>query len=205
MKKLSKRVLSLVLSLVILASLCTVMLTASAFDGGTVFIRVGASYGPPNAYYWPKGGNGPVAWPGTAMTSEGDGVFSINVPAGNNCIIFNNGGSQTKDLDIPGANYLYDLSTNQWEEFSVGPKAPSVDASKKNGASFKGETLDVVITVKDADSATYSVDGGAANETYDTAATDRNCWRRRCLRLNNNYQRNCCKLSWYNNKNFHLH
>ena len=39
MKKLSKRVLSLVLSLVILASLCTVVLTANAADGGMVFFK----------------------------------------------------------------------------------------------------------------------------------------------------------------------
>ena len=168
MKKLSKRVLSLVLSIVILASLCTVVLTASAADGGMVYFTNTANWSTVNAYYWPKGGSGPVAWPGTAMTDEGGGVFSINVPAGNNCIIFNNGGTQTDDLDIPGANYIYDYSTGSWDEYYVGPKAPSVEVSKKDGSSFKSETVDVTITVKDATSASYSIDGGASKSFVDT-------------------------------------
>ena len=162
-EKLSKRILSLVLSLVILASLCTVVLTASAADGTTVYFKNTANWSTVTAYYWPKGGSGSIAWPGTAMTDEGEGIFSINVPADNNCIIFsNNGGSQTKDLDIPGGNYIFDYSTSAWEEYNPGPKLPSITANKKDGSSFKGETTDITITVTDADSASYSVDGGAA-------------------------------------------
>ena len=166
MKKLSKsarRVLSLVLSLVILASLCTVALTVSAADGSTVYFKNTSNWSTVTAYYWPKGGQGPITWPGAAMTDEGDGIFSINVPAGNNCIIFsNNGGSQTDDLSIPGGSQMFDYSTKTWSEYNPGPKVPLITASKKDGSSFKGDTLDVVITVNDADSATYSVDGGAA-------------------------------------------
>ncbi len=163
MKKLSKRVLSLVLSILILASFCTVMITANAADGTTVYYRNSKNFGTVYAYYWPKGGEGPVKWPGTAMTADGDNIYSINVPAGNDMIIFNNGsGTQTDDLSIPGAGYLYDGATDKWEEYNPGPKMPSVSASKKDGASFKSETLDVTVTVTDADSASYSIDGGQA-------------------------------------------
>ena len=166
MKKLSKsarRVLSLVLSLVILASLCTVALTVSAADDVTVYFKNTSNWSPVNAYYWSSATNsGPLTWPGTAMTDEGEGIFSIKVPAGNNMIIFNNGGSQTDDLSIPGGSQMFDYSTKTWSEYNPGPKVPSITASKKDGSSFKGDTLDVVITVNDADSATYSVDGGAA-------------------------------------------
>ncbi len=161
MKRISKRVLSLVLAIMLLASLCTAALTVSA-AGVTVYFKNTSNWSTVSAYYWPKGGEGPVAWPGTAMTDEGEGIFSINVPDGNNCIIFsNNGASQTKDLDIPGGNYIFDYSTSGWSEYNPGPKVPSISASKKDGSSFKSETLDVVITVTDADSASYSVDGGA--------------------------------------------
>ncbi len=170
MKKLSKRVLSLVLSILILASICTVMITANAADGVTVYYRNSKNFGTVKAYYWPKGGSGPVAWPGTDMTPEGDNIYSIQVPAGNDMIIFNNGaGDQTDDLSIPGANYLYDGASNKWEEYNPGPKVPSISASKKDGASFKSETLDVTITVTDADSASYSVDGGASKSFTGTA------------------------------------
>ncbi len=167
MKKLSKRVLSLVLSILILASLCTVVLTANAADTITVYFNNTLGYNPVNAYYWPKGGEGPVAWPGTAMTSLGDNIYSIEVPAGNNMIIFNGSGKQTGDLDIPGDNYIFDGS--KWAIYDVSTVEPVITASKKDGASFKSETLDVVITVNYADSATYSVDGGAAVSFADTA------------------------------------
>ncbi len=163
MKKLSKRMLSLVLSLVILASLCTVALTASAADDITVYFRNTANWSTVNAYYWSSATNsGPLTWPGTAMTNDGEGIFSIKVPAGNNMIIFNNGGTQTKDLSIPGGDQIFDYSTNGWEPYNPGPKVPSITANKKDGSSFKGETTDITITVTDADSASYSVDGGAA-------------------------------------------
>ena len=161
MKKLSKRVLSLVLSLLILVSLCTVVLTASAADGTTVYFKNTANWSTVNAYYWPKGGSGPISWPGTAMTNAGDGVFSIVVPTGNDCIIFNNGGTQTDDLTIPGDKYIYDYSTGQWAIHDTDSIAPVITASKKSGASFKSETLDVTYTVQYADSASYSIDGGA--------------------------------------------
>ncbi|MBQ8860015.1 MAG: starch-binding protein [Ruminococcus sp.] len=170
MKKLSKRVLSLVLSILILASLCTVMITANAADGTTVYYRNSKNFGTVYAYYWPKGGEGPVKWPGTAMTADGDNIYSINVPAGNDMIIFNNGsGTQTDDLSIPGAGYLYDGATDKWEEYNPGPKMPSISASKKDGASFKSETLEVTVTVTDATSASYSIDGGSNVSFTDSA------------------------------------
>ncbi|MBQ4129733.1 MAG: starch-binding protein [Ruminococcus sp.] len=160
--KTGKRLLSLFLSLVMILSLCTVMLTATAADTTTVYFRNTANWGTVNAYYWPKGGQGAVAWPGSAMTKVEDNVYSIEVPAGNNCIIFNNGSTQTGDLDIPGANSIYDFSTSAWGVYDVSSVLPVIAASKKDGASFKSDTLDVTFTVSYADSATYSIDGKSA-------------------------------------------
>lgn len=164
MKKLSKRALSLVLAIVMLVSICAVALTANAADSVTIYYRNSKNYGTVNAYYWSSATNsGPVQWPGVAMTAEGDNIYSINVPAGNNMIIFNNGsGDQTADLTIPADKNLYDGKSGAWEVHQVGPKMPRIEASKKDGSSFKSETLDITLTVTDADSASYSVNGGAA-------------------------------------------
>lgn len=164
MKKLSKRVLSLVLSLLIIASLCTVMITANAAEN-TVYYR-GGNWSTVYCYMWNGSGEQKNAeWPGVQMTKNGD-VWEYDANGTYQNIIFNNGsggtGNQTSDMTYPGANNIYDATAGKWEEYFVGPKAPSIDASKKDGSSFKSETLDVVITVRDADTASYSVDGGAA-------------------------------------------
>ncbi|MDO4748144.1 MAG: starch-binding protein [Eubacteriales bacterium] len=169
MKKLSKRALSLVLSILILASLCTVMITANA-AGTTVYYK-GGNWSTVYCYMWNGSGgagNENNSWPGVQMTNNG-GVWEYNADINYENVIFNNGGgSQTGDMAYPGPNNIYNASTSKWEEYFVGPKAPSITASKKDGSSFKSETLDVTITVKDADTASYSVDGGAAKSFTDT-------------------------------------
>ena len=162
MKKLSKRVLSLVLSILILTSLCTVMITANA-AGPTVYYK-GGGWGTVYCYMWNGSGgagNENQSWPGVQMTNNGE-AWEYSAAINYENVIFNNGsGSQTDDMAYPGANYIYNADSNKWEEYFVGPKAPSIDSSKKDGSSFKSETLEVTITVRDADSASYSVDGGA--------------------------------------------
>ncbi len=163
MKKLSKRVLSLVLSILILTSLCTVMITANA-AGPTVYYK-GGGWGTVYCYMWNGSGgagNENSKWPGVQMTNNGE-AWEYNADTNYENVIFNNGsGSQTDDMAYPGANHIYNADSKQWEEYIVGPKVPSISVSKKDGASFKGETLDVTITVTDADSASYSIDGGSA-------------------------------------------
>ncbi len=75
----------------------TVTFTNSLGWGGTIY-----------CYYWQAGSEGPVAWPGTAMTSAGtndygQAMYTFNVPAGNNCVIFTNGSSQTVDITLDGS------------------------------------------------------------------------------------------------------
>ncbi len=164
MKKLSKRVLSLVLAVMILASLCTVMFTANA--AGTVVYYKGGNWSTVYCYMWNGSGEQKNAeWPGVQMTKNDD-VWEYEASTAYQNVIFNNGsggtGNQTADLTYPGAGNLFNGSTSQWEEYNPGPKMPRIEASKKDGSSFKSETLDVTLTVTDADSASYSVNGGAA-------------------------------------------
>ncbi|MGN1132109.1 MAG: leucine-rich repeat protein [Ruminococcus sp.] len=85
----------------------------------TVYFKNTSNFSNVYAYYWPKGGEGPVAWPGTAMTKVTDDVYSIQVPVENNMIIFSDkGSSKIGDLDIPGDNYIYD---NGWKPYSDTP------------------------------------------------------------------------------------
>lgn len=80
-----------------------------------------------NCYMW-KGGvenSAYVAWPGEAMTNEGNNVWSYEVPDGDyDKVIFNAGDltgdptKQTSDLDYPGANMIYDGSS--WSNYGGG-------------------------------------------------------------------------------------
>ena len=52
-------------------------------------------------YYWISGSNGSVIWPGVEMTLDGNKVYSIEVPEGNDSVIFTDGnGNQTVDLEL---------------------------------------------------------------------------------------------------------
>lgn len=89
----------------------------------TVYFKNTAGHADVYAYYWPKGGNGPVGWPGVAMTKVKDDIYVLEVPAGNNMIIFSNkGNNKTLDLDIPGNNYIYDGSN--WSVYADAPTEP---------------------------------------------------------------------------------
>ncbi len=158
--KTSKKIISLLLALLLLVGGTIATITVSA-AGDTVYVKVPSTYGVPNCYMWNSASDQDVAWPGTKMTFVEDGIYSYTPSKSFANVIFNNGSSQTADLVYPGAGMLYDLSMGTWSEYSVGPKAPMVTISVKDGASFKTETLSVHITVSDADSAYYTVDGGS--------------------------------------------
>lgn len=68
------------------------------------------------AYYWSDSSTKLTTWPGVKMTSTGNGVYRIEVPADATYIIFNNGnGSQTGDLTINGMNKIY--NNGNWSDF----------------------------------------------------------------------------------------
>lgn len=57
-------------------------------DTITVTVTDGNQWGSVNVHYW---GNGETSWPGEAMTDNGDGTFSAEVPAGVTGFVFNTG------------------------------------------------------------------------------------------------------------------
>lgn len=92
-----------------------------------VYLVDTAKWGTAYCYSWATGGNGTVAWPGSAMTLTGKitvgnntyNVYEHVVLPNENNIIFNNGGSQTDNLTYRDY-YFYVNGSNKWE----GPKTP---------------------------------------------------------------------------------
>ena len=166
--KRTHKLLSLLLALMLLVgSVATLSVSAA---GDTVYVKVPSNYGTPYCYMWNSASDQDAGWPGTQMTAEGDGVYSYTPSKSFANVIFNNGsGTQTDDLVYPGANQIYDLSANTWSVYDPSSAEPTITISKKDGSSFKTESVTVTVTVKNADSAYYTVDGGAQKTIYDTA------------------------------------
>lgn len=79
-----------------------------------------------NAYYWSDANKTMMTWPGKAMTSVGNNVYSIEVPSDAEYIIFNNGSTQTGDLKLEGFNKIY--SNGTWSNYNpddIDPTNPS--------------------------------------------------------------------------------
>ena len=80
-----------------------------------------------NAYYWSDSNQNMTSWPGAEMTLVEGSIYSIQVPAETENIIFSNSGSgQTADLTIPtdGKN-LYTYSSREWSVYGQEPDEPS--------------------------------------------------------------------------------
>ena len=103
----------------------TVVTTPSSGTTVTFTNSLGWS-GTISCYCWPTGGVGPVSWPGSAMTSAGTNdfgqtMYTFDVPAGCDNIIFTNGSSQTVDIKLDGsATRFYAESTMSGSGYTVG-------------------------------------------------------------------------------------
>ena len=162
----SKRFLSLLLACLMLVTALGVTSFGSVFaaSGDTIYLK-GVSFAP-YCYMWNGSGESKNAeWPGVAMTALGDGVYSYTLPAAYDNVIFNNGsggsGNQTGDMTFPGGNMIYDWGTGNWEVYDLSSVEPTVSISKKDGSTFKTDTIKVTVTATNADSAYYQVDGGS--------------------------------------------
>lgn len=76
------------------------------------------------AYYWSDENTKMTVWPGEAMTSIGDNVYSIELPSDATYVIFNNNsGDQTKDIKLQGFGKIYNNGT--WSDYSESPEQPT--------------------------------------------------------------------------------
>ena len=112
-----------------------------------------------------------AAWPGAAMTNEGNGVYSYTLPEGwgdNTQVIFNNGNNQIPAAQEPGfvlptgSTMIYENGT--WKNAGVVVKEPVVSSSVVSGTEFIN-SLQVTLNAENTTKATYSINGGVA-KTY---------------------------------------
>lgn len=157
--KISKKLLAIILAVLMMVSMISVaIVNVSALAGDKIYCR--ASF-VPNCYMWKKGTEeNNHAWPGVQMTkvSGETDVYEYTVPADKFDMVIFNGNGKTDDLAYPGANKLYDYATGTWSDYSTDP-VPVISVSNEGGG-FKG-SVDVTITVTDADSAFYTINGGS--------------------------------------------
>ncbi len=128
----------------------------------TVHYYKPSGWGIPNIYYYdetvsPK--KEEKAWPGTAMTSEGDGWYVYNIPLWKEAsVMFNSSGNQIPGAQQPG----YRVTKESWIKDSViytqNPNNPipvvSIDAKEGD---FYSDTLTITPTLTNADTAFYTV------------------------------------------------
>ena len=121
----------------------------------TLYVENTGNWGTVYAYAWKDGTQYTGGWPGTQMTNEGNGIWSITVSAEAVNVIFNDGsGTQTADLTIPtdGSN-LYDNTTGTWSVYSGG----SGSGGNEGGESGSVPAPDEEITLYVKNTAGWSV------------------------------------------------
>lgn len=164
-----KRVLSMLLAALMMVSVFTVIFVngytnASAAAGESVYLEAPASWTTAYCYMWNgTGAEKNADWPGVKMDKVEGNIYSYTLNGSYENVIFNagNGGAQTDDLKYPGAGKIYNLSNNTWADYAASDE-PSISCSAQDGASFYDDTMSVTLTLKNAQSGTYSLDGGKA-------------------------------------------
>lgn len=130
-----------------------------------IFFKNTAGWSSVTAYLWNNQATPSVTnagWPGEKMfecdAANGIYALAINPDAGYNKIIFsNNGGSQTADLAVGEIGYMYNNGT--WELYKeVGETTPQISTTLNS--SVITDAVNVTYSVKNATSATYSINGG---------------------------------------------
>ncbi len=165
MKKIGKKTLSVALAVIMCLSMLVTLgmgntFTSSAASGDTIYLE-SSSWTAPNCYMW--SGTGTVSngtWPGVAMTKVEGNIWSYTLDGDYENVIFNQGSDQTDDMKFPGANKIYSQAGGSWSDYIVSSD-PFVQVSQEDGTKFSSDTLSVTLTLKNATSGTYSIDGGA--------------------------------------------
>ena len=87
-----------------------------------VYCENEAGWSSVTAYMWNSSSDSNKSWPGAAMTNIGGNIWRYELPKTYANIIFsNNGQSQTTDLTFPGAGYVYNNSTKEWDIYDTSP------------------------------------------------------------------------------------
>lgn len=138
MKKTSKRLLGLFLSILMLVGVICVggysVLAAdtdvedsgaTAAAGDMVYCQNEANWPSVYCYVWDtnNGNKNNSSWPGVKMTDEGDGVWSYELDGTYTMIIFNSGSdaNKTGDMTYPGNNKIYNNKSGSFTDYDTSP------------------------------------------------------------------------------------
>ncbi|MBQ8001602.1 MAG: starch-binding protein [Ruminococcus sp.] len=145
-KKIFKRALTLLLTLLMLLSTSSLALSAAQVEvaetgativaGDIIWYNNSNNWSTPYIYVW---GSDSSDWPGYPMTKDdtSGNYYWISNGTYTMCIFSNNGSNQTGDLTIGGAGYLYNGSS--WSSYSN--EAPVVPVSDDLLSVLKGEKI----------------------------------------------------------------
>lgn len=175
MVKTHQRITAVVLSVLLLlccvvAGVGNVSINAQAASGDVIYFEKPSDWSTASCYVWGGTSGANASWPGKAMTLVSGNVYSYTMPGDQTSVIFNNGnnGSQTADLTFQGGNKIFKVSgttsgtsvNGAWSDYGTVVTTPIVLATP--GTSSFTTSVKVALTVKNVDSATYSIDGAAA-------------------------------------------
>lgn len=113
------RTLSLVLTVLMLVTMCAFATTASvsAASGDTVYCQNDANWGSVYCYMWKDGAGDNAGWPGVKMTQGENDLWSYKVTGDWDMIIFNSGDDQNKtgDLNYKGNGSIFNTKTGEYK------------------------------------------------------------------------------------------
>ena len=143
-----------------------------------IYFQNNADWASVNAYVYNSGDDSyPEAWPGTAMTLVKDNVYSYELPAGYDTVIFNNGSAQIADLSIPTDGrdcYVYTADSGTWLTYVLPPDvainlehSAEVEAFLKNGGTGEFTELTLIANASVANSDGFIEIPENANLTLD--------------------------------------
>ena len=141
-----------------------------------VYCKNSAGWGKVNVYMWNSESDKYKDWPGATATNIGNDVWMLEYTGNYQKIIFNDGGTQTGDLDHPGTGQMYDNKTGSWSLYDptqlhikgvaadpASPQYTGVDIKLTiEAGGGKGE-LSYKITVSNGSSTTTLSDFSSAN------------------------------------------
>ncbi len=177
--KLGKKIFSLILALIMVFSVFGVMFTANAAAGDVFYFMKPADWNDDIYVYWWSGSGAP-SWPGVKMTNEGGGIYSFKATSAFTEFNINDGGAenvsdphQTVNLKFPQNGQVGTIGA------SAGKNDYGNECWNLTWGSFNGigvnvyasvdscdfiDSLTVELTVTEALSGTYSINGSADTE-----------------------------------------
>ena len=145
------------------------------------YIDLPSGWDEPYIYVYNEAGAENAAWPGVKMEKVEGGLEGYSNPyyyevpdtISDPLVIFYGGDNSRRypaDMEggLPLTGSMIYTATGNWNPIIIDPVVkPEISSSLKNGSTFDEESADVTLTLKNATSGTYSLDGGPVQSFED--------------------------------------